>query len=452
MTLFDLRRVVPEPPEDMLTWPDLDRRIRRRRRARRARAVVGAAAVTAAAIVAGIAINAGAPTPAPLGPVSRLDGRVVYGQDTTAVTKTNLFANTSLYSVDLTDGQPHRLTHEADGIDFAVASPDGRRIAYSQDTYGYGPAGHPTHVSGAYVHVANADGSADERIYSCPSSACEQLVWSPDSKRLLINGDHVFGPDGQVRRLCVGQCSVRSTTYDASWSPDGQRLAFQYWKDVPLDNGASGPAGVSTVQAIGVMNADGSHPRLITDQDCSATHVTACSSDTTPVWSPDGISIAFTRRPLSGLNPNSSLGGPVLLGPGRIDIVRPDGSASRQLVNCGVYCRIWSMSWAPTGRYLAYVTEDERGRYDVPPWSLTTVDTQTGERHSRPMAFLTDEETPDFVWAPSGTHIAVGARTGNGSRSTGIFVIRVEDGELGPLRMLVPTGLPPITWLSAGNS
>jgi Tol biopolymer transport system component len=266
MTLFDLQRVVPEPPDDLLDLRALESRIRRRQLTRRLAAAATTVAVVVGTVIGGIAIT-GSTSPRPLSPVSHLDGRLVFGQDTTQVTKTNLLADTSLYSVDPTAGQTQRLTHEADGIDFAVASPDGRRIAYSQETYGYGPAGHPTHINGAYVHVANADGSDDQRIYSCPTSSCEELVWSPDSERLLINGDHVLGPDGRVRRLCVGHCSVRSTTYDASWSPDGQRLAFQYWKDVPLDNGRSGPAGVSTVQAIGVMNADGSRPELITDQD-----------------------------------------------------------------------------------------------------------------------------------------------------------------------------------------
>ncbi|HVT20565.1 MAG TPA: hypothetical protein VHE57_04175 [Mycobacteriales bacterium] len=450
MTQLDLHGIVPEPPADLLDWAALDRRIRRRRLVRQAVAVGSATVIVAGVAIVAVSIGNPAPTPPAVPASGHSDGRIVFGQDTIGVTKTNPFADTSLYSATPQGTAIRRLTHAADGIYYAVASPDGRRIAYTQETYGVGSAGHPTHVNGAYVHVINANGSDDRRVYRCPDSSCESLVWSPDSQRLLINGNRLVQPDGRITPLCIGDCGPNaSTTDDASWSPDGRRLAFQYYLDVPLHNGRSGPAGTSTVQAIGVMDSDGSNPKPITDVGCSAPRVErTCTADTNPVWSPDGESVAFTRRPLSYLLPNNSQGGPVILGPSRIETANPDGADAHQVFDCGQYCAIRSMTWSPAGRKLAFVTEDERGLRGKPPWSLHVLDLSSGRNDAVPLTFLTDNDSPDYTWAPSGDRIAIGSRAGDGSRAPGIYLVSVTNGRLGSPRLLTPTGLPPITWLA----
>lgn len=448
MTLLDLHGLVPEPPDDLLDWPALDGRIRRRRRLHQATGTAAVALVVAGVVAAAVSANQHATTPRPLSPVSHEDGRIVFGEDSTQVTRTNLFADTSLYSVTPGGRGSLRLTHQADGIGGAVAAPDGRRIAYTQDTYGLGPAGHPTHVNGEYVRIVDADGSDDHLVYDCPNSACGDLVWSPDSARLLIGASHVMQPDGHVVRLCVGHCAPGSSTDEASWSPNSRKLAFQYWVDVPLHNGRSGPAGTSTVSAVGVMNADGSDPQLLTDRSCTAKQVTSCFGDANPIWSPDGRLIAFNRSILTALIPNSSLGGPLMFGPSRIEVMRPDGSGLHQIEQCGVYCAIREMAWSPTSQRLAFVTDDERGLWGRPPWALHTVDARTGKTLGVPLAFITEELTPEYVWAPSGTTIAIGGRPGNGSRHPGIYLMRVTPDRIGPPRLLSAKGVLPVAWLA----
>ncbi|HVY10615.1 MAG TPA: hypothetical protein VHB18_10785 [Mycobacteriales bacterium] len=446
MTQLDLHDIVPEPPEELLAWSTLDRRIRRHSVARQALAVGSAAVIVAGVVSVGVSVGGSKPTQPPLGPISRADGRIVFAQPTSVLNK--YWKVESLYTLDPQTGDTTRIMELPDEVDQLVASPDGRRIAYSEDTYGYGPAGHPTHVNSEQVHVANADGSNDHKIFSCPNSWCGDLDWSPDGERLLIRGTWVLQPDGQVERVCVGECTVRNYTSDASWSPDGTKLAFQYWKDIPLDNGGSDTAGMSTVQAIGVMNADGTNPRLVTDQHCTAKSVEGnCFTDTNPSWSPTGNAIAFTRTPLSALPQNGSLGGPALFGPSAINMVRSDGSDLHRVLSCARYCSIRTVTWSPTGEQLAFVTQDTRGLRGKPPWSLHIVNPHSGAEETTPLTFMTDAETPTFVWAPSGSHIAIGSVAGDGTQVPGIYLVAVTDGRRGSPQPAATNGIAPITWL-----
>jgi tricorn protease-like protein len=87
----------------------------------------------------------------------------------------------------------------------------------------------------------------------------------------------VVDADGSgLRRL------THDTTDDgqASWSPDGRRIAFLSWRDGPNPD-------------VFVMNADGS------DQH-NLTHTYGSEHD--PVWSPDGKKIAFTGAGMARLS------------------------------------------------------------------------------------------------------------------------------------------------------
>lgn len=420
-------------------------------------AILNVAVLVAAGLVAGLTHASSATAPPLLGPghgpvrwpLIRQAGRVVFAE--TAVRSAPYLPATSLYSAARNGNQVERITHQAGGIEDAVASPDGKRIAYTDETYGRKPGEH--YVDGDYVHVVNADGSDDRTIYRCASSACGELLWSPDGSRLLFADGraHILEPDGHLDLLCIGGCPGDPPTA-VSWSPDGQQLAFDYAREVSLDNGKSGYPGTSTVFGIGVMNADGSGQRLITNTACSREDLPQCFSDGNPIWSPDGEAIAFLRTPQPYLIPNGSdyvpFGGPSL-----IDTIRPDGSGLRPLTRCAE-CSIRSMAWSPSGRVLAYLALSQPYRPRRPAWTLNTVDVRSGKLHGEPLSFITNVNNyPAFVWAPNGREVAIGQLSGAGRAPKGIDVASIEsDGGLGTARQLTANGLPPIVWLPRSSS
>lgn len=393
------------------------------------------------------AASAGVARTSPLSvtPGELLDGPVLFTRQD--IGSPHYLPLTSLYSIAPSGGRLKQLTHQPGGIDAAVASPDGRRIAFTEQTYGRKPR--ERYVNGEYVHVVNADGSHDRTVYRCVSSACGELSWSPDSTRLLItdNRTHILEPDGQVQLLCLGGCPGDSPD-EASWSPDGRQLAFQYWVNVPLQNGQQGPGGTSTVDAIGVVGADGSNPHPITDLECGPSNHAGCTDDTGPVWSPDGSTIAFVRTMPPYLLPNNSRQGlPIDGSTEQLAAIRPDGSTRPTLWGCR-HCGIESTAWSPTGQQLAFVSDDyqDGGRHEVV--TINVIDSRTGERASEQLHVLTRAQggpAPDVVWAPTGRNLALGA--GALGVPPGVSLVSVEPDKLGKPRRLIRNGAAPITWL-----
>ncbi|MGN6474299.1 MAG: TolB family protein [Mycobacteriales bacterium] len=445
MTPLDLHQVVPDPPDELLDWPALNTRIRRRRVARQVTAVVGVMAVVAGAITLGVTVSHKSTPPSTISPTRHADGRILFTQVKPG--SPNYLPLTSLYSVDPSGrGAPTRVTRQPGGVDQATASPDGSRVAYTEETYGRTPR--ERYVNGEYVHVVNADGTDDQTVYRCASSSCGELSWSPDGNRLLFtdNRAHILEPDGHVATICAGGCPGPSPT-QASWAPDSRQLAFQYWVDVPLHNGQSGPGGHATVNAIGLMNADGSHPRLLTDENCTASRLGACTQDTGPIWSPDGSMIAFVRTTVTYLRPDNSRGGPLVLGlPEQLVTIELDG-ATQTVWQCTT-CGLVNAAWSPSGRWLAFVSDDYTGGGRSELVHLRLLDLADGYGYGIPLSHLphtVGDIAPSIVWSPSGTRLLLGG--GGNSLRRGVSVVAVSGREISQPRQLSSTGFAPIAWL-----
>jgi dipeptidyl aminopeptidase/acylaminoacyl peptidase/CubicO group peptidase (beta-lactamase class C family) len=175
-------------------------------------------------------------------------------------------------------------------------SPDGGRIAYvlrTLDTKG------DRNVDELWL-VAT-DGSAPRRLTAGPGDTAP--AWSPDGRRLafLRDGqlavlDAAGGEPEQVTELPLGAGAPR-------WSPDSRRLAFT----APVDptGGARGPmvsdgldyqadgAGMfgPVRDQLHVLDLATRELRQLTDEPESAG---------IPAWSPDGTTLAFTRRAGAG--------------------------------------------------------------------------------------------------------------------------------------------------------
>jgi tol-pal system beta propeller repeat protein TolB len=210
-------------------------------------------------------------------------------------------------------------------------------------------------------------------------------------------GIWIVEPGGEERRLTNGQ------DYRPSWSPDGERIAFQRFDGDGSDlylmdadglrvraltrrggyyHPAWSPDGSQIVCGrvgnrrgeIVLMDADGSNQVRLTHNRWEETH---------PEWSPDGSRIAFASR----------RGGSA--GSADVYLMNTDGSEERRLTRN--QARDLEPTWSPNGRWIVFVS-NRRGDQDL--WLIHP--DGTGLR------ILTHNDALDWApqWSPDGTKIA----------------------------------------------
>jgi TolB protein len=175
------------------------------------------------------------------------------------------------------------------------------------------------------IYTMNADGTNVLPVTT--HGRAWSPAWSPDATHIAFakfgeNSDvlaeiYVIDADGSHPR----NLSNRTTAleYSPAWSPDGQRIAFQSNRHA-LPNACC-------ETSIYVMNADGSNVQRLTTN----------SDDAYPRWSPDGKTIAFASTRNGGA--------------WQVFAMNPDGSNVRQLTTQKSNGK---SVWSPDGRRLAF--------------------------------------------------------------------------------------------------
>jgi Tol biopolymer transport system component len=207
-----------------------------------------------------------------------------------------------------------------------VWSPDGRRIVFASNR------------SGTYdLWVMNADGSSPAPI---TSSADDDRfpAWSPDGSTLLFSRESVLGATlAAIDTACLSMpatCEgrVRPITtehYDRfpAWAPGGGQIAF-----------TTGDYAGDETTTIALMDLDGSNYTVLAGTGTSDSH---------PVWSPDGLRIAF----VSNANRDEDLW-----------IVGRNGDSLVQLTEDAALDV--APSWSPDGSLIVFAS-DRAGNFDL---------------------------------------------------------------------------------------
>ena len=196
-------------------------------------------------------------------------------------------------------------------------------------------------------------------------------AWSPDGKKLAFTrdfDDEIFVVDANGNNLL----NLGARGSSLSWSPDGSKIAFVdptlrlslvssngdgprmiTHGTVADDHPAWSPNGRWIAFVRGNRNDDRNDLYIVNADGRNEHLLSRANARTSPLWSPDGSSLAFAGRDL------------------QIVIVQPSNVQTRQVTTDPPGGS--PVAWSPDGRKIAYLTKNPNGA-----GQLNVVDVKTG--------------------------------------------------------------------------
>ena len=167
-----------------------------------------------------------------------------------------LSGNGDIWTKDLATGATRQLTTDPAADAGPKWSPDGTRIAFTSYRSGE-----------SEVYIMNADGTNQTRLTYC-GVGCGQPDWSPNGKSLAFDGQ-VFGATvftvslsdpGRYIPVTSADLVLNAWSRGASWSPDGNRLAFTSFRNGRRDVYTANPDGTGLVAVTAALPSGSSDP------------------------------------------------------------------------------------------------------------------------------------------------------------------------------------------------